>query len=85
MRNLRALGSVQVARGASHDARRPPPGVLCRLLDRTPSERSEDKLVFLINDQPIELFLKERLFLKEHSSGSAAERMGIDDESDQVP
>jgi hypothetical protein len=29
---------------------------LCRLLDRTPSERSEDKLVFLINDQPIELF-----------------------------
>jgi hypothetical protein len=31
---------------------------LCRLLDRTPSERSEDKLVFLINDQPIELFLK---------------------------
>ena len=42
---------------------------LCRLLDRTPSERSEDKLVFLINDQPIELFLKnagsqERVFLK---------------------
>jgi hypothetical protein len=31
---------------------------LCRLLDRTPSERSEDKLVFLINDQPVELFLK---------------------------
>jgi hypothetical protein len=42
---------------------------LCRLLDRTPSERSEDKLVFLINDQPIELLLErsfpqERLFLK---------------------
>ena len=52
---------------------------LCRLLDRTPSERSEDKLVFLINDQPVELFLQER------SNGSAAERMGIDDESDQVP
>ena len=51
---------------------------LCRLLDRTPSERSEDKLVFLINDQPVELFARtlER---------SAAERMGIDDESDQVP
>jgi hypothetical protein len=31
---------------------------LCRLLDRTPSERSEDKLVFLINDQPVELFLR---------------------------
>jgi hypothetical protein len=57
---------------------------LCRLLDRTPSERSEDKLVFLINDQPIELFART-LVLKEHSSGSAAERMGIDDESDQVP
>jgi hypothetical protein len=63
---------------------------LCRLLDRTPSERSEDKLVFLINGQPIELFL-ERSFhkndcsLKERSNGSAAERMGIDDESDQVP
>jgi len=38
---------------------------LCRLLDRTPSERSEDKLVFLINDQPIELFRKERLFLED--------------------
>ena len=31
---------------------------LCRLLDRTPSERSEDKLVFLINDQPIKLLPK---------------------------
>jgi hypothetical protein len=58
---------------------------LCRLLDRTPSERSEDKLVFLINDQPIELFSQEHFVLKERSSGSAAERMGIDDESDQVP
>ena len=37
---------------------------LCRLLDRTPSERSEDKLVFLINDQPIELFLSEHVFPK---------------------
>ena len=50
----------------------------CRLLDRTPSERSEDKLVFLIIVQPVDLFARtiER---------SAAERMGIDDESDQVP
>jgi hypothetical protein len=29
-------------------------GAFCRLLDRTPSERSEDKLVFLINVQPCE-------------------------------
>ena len=57
---------------------------LCRLLDRTPSERSEDKLVFLINDQPVELFART-LVLKERSIRSAAERMGIDDESDQVP
>jgi hypothetical protein len=47
---------------------------LCRLLDRTPSERSEDKLVFLINDQPIELFPKNARsqrtgFLDERSSG----------------
>jgi hypothetical protein len=41
---------------------------LCRLLDRTPSERSEDKLVFLINDQPIELFLTNTRF-KERSNG----------------
>ena len=33
-------------------------GVYCRLLDRTPSERSEDKLVFLINDRPRELFAR---------------------------
>jgi hypothetical protein len=63
---------------------------LCRLLDRTPSERSEDKLVFLINDQPIELLPKSTCSYtstcsQERSSGSAAERMGIDDESDQVP
>jgi hypothetical protein len=62
---------------------------LCRLLDRTPSERSEDKLVFLINDQPVELFPKdarsqERVFART-LDWSAAERMGIDDESDQVP
>ena len=47
---------------------------LCRLLDRTPSERSEDKLVFLINDQPIELFLMNTCFQrtpvrKERSNG----------------
>ena len=63
---------------------------LCRLLDRTPSERSEDKLVFLINDQPIELFLTNTCFqrtlvLQRTLERSAAERMGIDDESDQVP
>jgi len=29
--------------------------VYCRLLDRTPSERSEDKLVFLVNVRPFEL------------------------------
>ena len=63
---------------------------LCRLLDRTPSERSEDKLVFLINDQPIELFPKSTCSYKNTCSQrtierSAAERMGIDDESDQVP
>jgi hypothetical protein len=62
---------------------------LSRLLDRTPSERSEDKLVFLINDQPVELFPKdarsqERVFART-LEWSAAERMGIDDESDQVP
>jgi len=57
---------------------------LCRLLDRTPSERSEDKLVFLINDQPIELLLKNECS-ERALERSAAERMGIDDESDQVP
>jgi len=30
----------------------------CRLLDRTPSERSEDKLVFLIIVQPVDLFAR---------------------------
>ena len=62
---------------------------LCRLLDRTPSERSEDKLVFLINDQPVELFPERSFYQNDCSSRtldrSAAERMGIDDESDQVP
>ena len=63
---------------------------LCRLLDRTPSERSEDKLVFLINDQPVETVPNEHVFPKNTCSQraldrSAAERMGIDDESDQVP
>ena len=50
----------------------------CRLLDRTPSERSEDKLVFLINARTFALFARTR-------DRSAAERVGIDDESDQVP
>ena len=62
---------------------------LCRLLDRTPSERSEDKLVFLINDQPVEPFPRRLVSKNEFSARtlerSAAERMGIDDESDQVP
>jgi len=56
---------------------------LCRLLDRTPSERSEDKLVFLINVQPNELFARTQV--QATIVWSAAERMGIDDESDQVP
>jgi hypothetical protein len=51
--------------------------MLCRLLDRTPSERSEASWSFYINDRPVEPF-------DERSIGSAAERMGIDDESDQV-
>jgi hypothetical protein len=62
---------------------------LCRLLDRTPSERSEDKLVFLINDQPVELFpkmlVRKNVLSARTLERSAAERMGIDDESDQVP
>jgi hypothetical protein len=56
MRNLRALqrDHVVVPKGACEAV---VDQCLCRLLDRTPSERSEDKLVFLINDQSIELFL----------------------------
>jgi len=52
--------------------------VLCRLLDRTPSERSEDKLVFL-NQCP------NGRSVRKNDRTAAAERMGIDDESDQVP
>jgi hypothetical protein len=57
MRNLRALqrDPSLVPKGACEVV---VDQCLCRLLDRTPSERSEDKLVFLINDQPVELFLK---------------------------
>jgi len=57
MRNLRALERERfvVPKGACEAV---VDRCLCRLLDRTPSERSEDKLVFLINDQPIELFFK---------------------------
>jgi len=61
-------------------------GVSCRLLDRTPSERSEEKLVFLINDQPVACS-HECVRMNASSTNvvrSAAERMGIDDESDQV-
>ena len=66
----------QIVRDESRDA---VASAFCRhCLTAVLSERSEDKLVFLINVQPVELFARtiER---------SAAERMGIDDESDQVP
>ena len=56
---------------------------LCRLLDRTPSERSEDKLVFLINVRPC--VSSPRRKLRRPIVRAAAERVGIDDESDQVP
>jgi len=57
MRNLRALERERfvVPKGACEAV---VDRCLCRLLDRTPSERSEDKLVFLINDQPVELFAR---------------------------
>ena len=65
MRNLRApkRDSVVPNKGAGRSWG----GALCRLLDRTPSERSEDKLVFLINDQPVELCLRafKRLSVQE--------------------
>jgi hypothetical protein len=49
------------------------------------SERSEDKLVFLNQlPEPGELFAANLKF-KATIVRSAAERMGIDDESDQVP
>ena len=66
-------------------ATRPDRVTLCRhCLTAVLSERSEDKLVFLINDQPIELLLKNECS-ERALERSAAERMGIDDESDQVP
>jgi len=46
--------------------------VLCRLLDRTPSERSEDKLVFLINVRRT-VVRRERKFLTSARTESAAE------------
>ena len=53
---------------------------LCRLLDRTPSERSEDKLVFLINAWPDAPFARALVLsskrLIEQTDGSAAERVG---------
>jgi hypothetical protein len=49
-----------------------------------PSERSEDKLVFLINVQPVDLFAAN-VKVQSNDRPAAAERMGIDDESDQVP
>jgi hypothetical protein len=51
--------------------------LLCRLLDRTPSERSEASWSFYS--------MSERSNRSpERSIASAAERVGIDDESDQV-
>jgi len=63
-------------------------GVLSALLDRVLSERSEDKLVFLINVQRWCACAgsdSQDLVSNEYAAVSAAERMGIDDESDQVP
>ena len=61
----------------------------CRLLDRTPSERSEDKLVFLNRYPTFDLFAEsacsQECKLEATVGRSAAEWMGIDDESDQVP
>jgi hypothetical protein len=56
---------------------------LCRLLDRTPSERSEAKLVFLINVRPDGLPARTRV-LSGDRAGPLPSGMGIDDESDQV-
>ena len=56
---------------------------LCRhCLTAVPSERSEDKLVFLIDVQPVDCSRERK---SDDARRSAAERMGIDDESDQVP
>ena len=58
--------------------------LLCRhCLTALPSERSEDKLVFLFNVQPVEWFVRTQVRASDRPA--AAERMGIDDESDQVP
>ncbi len=56
---------------------------LCRLLDRTPSERSEAKLVFLINVRPDDLLARTQV-LSSNRPGPLPSGMGIDDESDQV-
>ena len=51
--------------------------VLCRLLDRTLSERSRSKLVFLIS-VPVDAFSKNV------RPAPLPSGVGIDDESDQV-
>jgi len=61
-------------------------GVYGRLLDRTPSERSEASWSF--KSMPAPPLAECVLFLSkthECQKWAAAERMGIDDESDQVP
>ena len=55
----------------------------CRLLDRTPSGRSEDKLVFLINTQLETSFARTQVLATRFRPLPSG--MGIDDESDQVP
>ena len=55
------------------------------LLDRSCRRNGpKDKLVFLINVQPVELFAAN-CKVQSNDRPAAAERMGIDDESDQVP
>ena len=69
-----------VVRAERRVRRRSWTNVYVGLLDRTPSERSEDKLVFLINDQPVELFLtstcSQRALFRRTIDRSAAERDG---------
>jgi hypothetical protein len=59
---------------------------LCRhCLTAVLSDRSEDKLVFLNQCPDVRFVRQERKFKRTRCAFSAAERMGIDDESDQVP
>ena len=56
----------------------------CRLLDRTPSERSEDKLVFQISMSGRANCCEERKLRTTRAGFPLPSGMGIDDESDQV-